>query len=281
MERDHHAPPTGRYDDRRDERQRDGRGDDRSYGGAYGHGDQGFGGGYAEGVGGGYGDPGFGAGKGFGDPGFGAGKGFGEGKGGAAGHGGRGSGYGGDHGGDHGGGYGGGYGGAGGGAGGGGGRGGGYGGGRGGGGSYGGGGGGGGGEPMSERDILATIEARNNAKMARDFDEADTLRDQLSAAGIRVDDKTRMWTSADGRSGDIPSGGGFARGDRKLEDGSLSWENTIYVAGLPEDVSLEEIADFFGQVPAQPICRALPLSLALRVAAHSRSPLTIAARGFP
>jgi hypothetical protein len=102
---------------------------------------------------------------------------------------------------------------------------------------------------MSERDILSAVEARNNAKMSRDFDEADRLRDQLRAAGITVDDKARMWTAADGRSGDIPSGGGFARGDRKLDDGSLSWENTIYVAGLPEDVSTEEIAAFFGQVP--------------------------------
>lgn len=105
-----------------------------------------------------------------------------------------------------------------------------------------------GGQTMSEREILALIEARNNAKMARDFDEADRLRDQLRAAGITVDDKAKTWSSADGRSGEIAGGGGFARGDRKLEDGSMSWENTIYVAGLPHGVTLDEIAQFFGQV---------------------------------
>ena len=101
---------------------------------------------------------------------------------------------------------------------------------------------------MTEREILSAIEARNNAKMSRDFDEADRLRDVLQAAGIRVDDRAKVWTSSDGRSGEIPEGGGFARGDRKLEDGSLSWENTIYVAGLPHDVSIDQIGDFFGQL---------------------------------
>jgi hypothetical protein len=119
-----------------------------------------------------------------------------------------------------------------------------YGGGRGG----GSGGGSGGGEQLSERDILALIESRHNAKMSRDFDEADRVRDQLQAAGVTVDDKAKTWSCRDGRSGDIPSGGGFARGDRKLDDGSMSWENTIYVAGLPTSVTVEEVADFFGQI---------------------------------
>lgn len=43
-------------------------------------------------------------------------------------------------------------------------------------------------------------------------------------------------------------GGGFARGDKKTEDGSLTWENTIYVAGLPTDVTAAEIAEFFGRI---------------------------------
>ena len=55
----------------------------------------------------------------------------------------------------------------------------------------------------------------------------------LRPAGISVNDAAKTWSSRDGRSGDIPQGGGFSRGDRKLEDGSIEWANTIYVAGLP------------------------------------------------
>lgn len=106
---------------------------------------------------------------------------------------------------------------------------------------------------MSEHQILSIIEARNVAKLTRDFDEADKLRDQLRAGGITVDDKAKRWSAADGRSGEILGGGGFARGDKKLDDGKMSWENTVYVAGLPPDVSVAEMADFFGQVrPAHP-----------------------------
>ena len=72
--------------------------------------------------------------------------------------------------------------------------------------------------------------------MSRDFEEADKIRDQLQAAGIRVDDRAKQWTCTDGRSGDIPSGGGFSRGDKIQPDGSMSWANTIYVSGLPPEV---------------------------------------------
>ena len=124
-----------------------------------------------------------------------------------------------------------------------------YGGGRGGGGGKGdadGGGGGGSGEPLSEREIMSIIESRNNAKLTRDFDEADRLRAQLKSHGVEVDDKAKRWTCSDGRSGEVYSGG--ARGDKKNSDGSLSWENTIFVMGLPESASVDEIADFFGQI---------------------------------
>ena len=122
-----------------------------------------------------------------------------------------------------------------------------YGGGRGGGGKgYGDGGGGGSGEPLSEREIMSIIESRNNAKLTRDFDEADRLRAQLKSHGVEVDDKAKRWTCSDGRSGEVYSGG--ARGDKKNSDGSLSWENTIFVMGLPESASVDEIADFFGQI---------------------------------
>ena len=241
----------GRRDDdgRRDEREDYGRRDrdDRDQGhgggggyGGYGGGGKGYGGGGYGGGGGGYGGGGggYGGGADYGQPGGGYGDtgsyGVGGGYAGGGGYGGEpppggGKGYGG-------GGYGGGGGGYAGGAGG-----------------YpgaGGGGGGGGssGAPLTEREILSLIEARNNAKMSRDFDEADRLRGELRNAGISLDDKAKTWTSSDGRSGEVPSGGGFARGDKKLDDGSMTWENTIYVSGLPSDVNIDELADFFGKI---------------------------------
>ena len=81
--------------------------------------------------------------------------------------------------------------------------------------------------------MCSLLEARHNAKMTRDFDKADEIRTELQAGGITVNDQAKTWSSRDGRSGDIPTGGGFSRGDRKLEDGNIEWANTIYVAGLP------------------------------------------------
>lgn len=219
-ERDHHDDRSGGGGDygRRDDGRRD-RDDYRP------REDSGYGAGAG---GGGYGDGGFG----------GAGGGYGGGGGG--GYGGGGGCYGGGQGGGYDGGYPGGGGGGGGpppGA-----SGGGYGG-------YGGGSSGSAPPPqLTEREILGLIEARNNAKMSRDFDEADKLRNELRNAGISIDDKTKTWTSSDGRSGEILTGGGFARGDHVKEDGSLSWENTVYVAGLPSDVTIDEIGEFFGKI---------------------------------
>ena len=114
------------------------------------------------------------------------------------------------------------------------------------------GGGGGGGaasaEQLSELDIIQLAEARSNAKMRSDFEEADRLRDELSRHGINIDDRSKMWTARDGRSGQLPQGGGFARGDKLRDDGSIEWANTIYVAGLPMDVTIDELADFFGKI---------------------------------
>jgi len=84
--------------------------------------------------------------------------------------------------------------------------------------------------------------------MRSDFEEADRVRDELRRHGITVDDKTKKWSSSDGRSGQLPQGGGFARGDKVREDGSIDWANTIYVGGLPMDVRMDELADFFGKI---------------------------------
>ena len=109
-------------------------------------------------------------------------------------------------------------------------------------------GGGGGVEQLSEQDIISLAEARSNAKMRSDFEEADKVRDQLRAHGITVDDRAKTWTSSDGRSGQLPQGGGFARGDKVRDDGSIEWANTVYVSGLPTDISVDEIADYFGKI---------------------------------
>ena len=105
----------------------------------------------------------------------------------------------------------------------------------------------GGDEPPVSSTHMA-LQAWVEAKRTRDFDEADRIRSQLEGHGVRVDDKAKTWSCSDGRSGEILGGGGFARGDKKLADGSMSWENTIYVAGLPPEVGVDEIASFFGQL---------------------------------
>eukprot|EP00965_Chrysotila_dentata_P019785 656340-Pleurochrysis_carterae.AAC.1 len=54
----------------------------------------------------------------------------------------------------------------------------------------------------------------------RNFDEADRIRDELRAKGVSVDDRARTWSTSDGRSGALVSGGGFARGDKVSAHGA-------------------------------------------------------------
>jgi hypothetical protein len=103
-------------------------------------------------------------------------------------------------------------------------------------------------KPLTDEEIMSLIEDRNNAKNRRDFDDADRVRDALKAGGVSLDDRARTWSCSDGRTGKLDGGGGFTRGDRQLDDGSMSWENTIYIAGLPTSVSLADIAEFFGRI---------------------------------
>jgi len=65
---------------------------------------------------------------------------------------------------------------------------------------------------------------------------------------VTLDDRGRIWSTLDGRSGKYDGAGGASRGDKTLEDGSLSWENTIYVQGLPASARMHEIAEFFGGI---------------------------------
>ena len=106
-------------------------------------------------------------------------------------------------------------------------------------------------EPLTELEIIQLAEERSNAKMRSDFEGADKIRDQLRAHGITIEDRgpgPKMWRSDDGRSGPLPQGGGFARGDKLRDDGSIEWANTIYVSGIPMDATLEELAEWFGKI---------------------------------
>ena len=106
-------------------------------------------------------------------------------------------------------------------------------------------------EPLTELEIIQLAEERSNAKMRSDFEGADKIRDQLRAHGITIEDRgpgPKMWRSDDGRSGPLPQGGGFARGDKLRDDGTIEWANTIYVSGIPMDATLEELAEWFGKI---------------------------------
>eukprot|EP00854_Cymbomonas_tetramitiformis_P015912 gene15912-18869_t len=98
---------------------------------------------------------------------------------------------------------------------------------------------------LTEEDINGLVEQRDKAKKCRNFEEADSLRDQLEQAGVRVENDN-SWTCRDGRRGKMVSGA--SRGDKVIGDGQLSWENTIYFSGLPSNVTVSTLVDFFGSI---------------------------------
>jgi len=59
---------------------------------------------------------------------------------------------------------------------------------------------------LSSADITAMVEARLAAKQSKDYAAADRLREELSRAGVTVDDRLKSWSAADGRSGILPGG---------------------------------------------------------------------------
>ena len=73
---------------------------------------------------------------------------------------------------------------------------------------------------MSENEIVAIINKREAARAARNWPEADRMREQLRAKGVEVFDKTHEWRASDGRHGVIISGGssGQAVGACELSD---------------------------------------------------------------
>ena len=51
--------------------------------------------------------------------------------------------------------------------------------------------------------VRALVSKREQARFARDFESADRLRDQLGKLGVTLDDQSKVWRAADGRSGPI------------------------------------------------------------------------------
>jgi len=52
---------------------------------------------------------------------------------------------------------------------------------------------------------MSLIFQREQARQGQDFTQADEIRDQLTAMGVTLLDKTHQWRAADGRLGKIPS----------------------------------------------------------------------------
>lgn len=59
--------------------------------------------------------------------------------------------------------------------------------------------------PRGSEEIVELVYSREQARYAKDWARADQLRDQLSALGVTLFDKTNQWKATDGRSGHIPT----------------------------------------------------------------------------
>jgi len=54
-------------------------------------------------------------------------------------------------------------------------------------------------------EIVRLVHARERARLDKDWESADSIRQQLQDAGVTLFDKNAQWRTADGRSGRIPS----------------------------------------------------------------------------
>lgn len=54
-------------------------------------------------------------------------------------------------------------------------------------------------------DIVLLVVQREQARLSKDWKQADAFRDQLGAFGVKCDDKSNTWKGADGRTGRIPT----------------------------------------------------------------------------
>ena len=59
-------------------------------------------------------------------------------------------------------------------------------------------------QAMSEADIDARLQQREQARAQKDWATADRLREELRARGIEIFDQTSMWKASDGRVGMLP-----------------------------------------------------------------------------
>ena len=66
---------------------------------------------------------------------------------------------------------------------------------------------------LSKQQIQDLVDARSEAKAARDFGKADELRLQLARSCVQIDDATSACTcQINGMSGRVQTVGGFKRG---------------------------------------------------------------------
>jgi len=56
------------------------------------------------------------------------------------------------------------------------------------------------------------IDERQQSRRDRDFDKADSLREQLRGMGVNVDDNALTWRGPGGMQGKVANGGGYAGG---------------------------------------------------------------------
>lgn len=80
----------------------------------------------------------------------------------------------------------------------------------------------------SNEDIYNLIVQREQARLAKDWAMADSLRDSLNASGVTLFDKTQTWKAADGRSGRIPT---FNEIEAGASAESLALGQTIPLSG--------------------------------------------------
>ncbi|CAJ1366942.1 unnamed protein product, partial [Effrenium voratum] len=59
--------------------------------------------------------------------------------------------------------------------------------------------------PMNGSEIARLVLTREQARLAKDWAQADEIRSQLGEAGVQLFDKTHQWKCSDGRGGRIPS----------------------------------------------------------------------------
>lgn len=96
---------------------------------------------------------------------------------------------------------------------------------------------------LSEREIDELIAARLQAKMSRNFEQADQLQSELTNAGVFVHDGSKEWRADGVMFGDYANGDrpGRERGSRNSER-NQPFEQSTYSTGL-NSLSEEQISD--------------------------------------